>query len=92
MKMQLNIDIEETNLQEQISRYMSDKKQETDEFLLEAIRYFFQKNEQKPLLSREEIRKTVENSQRIEGYEPASKEVRDRVKLLMKKYNVKVSF
>ncbi|NEW60491.1 hypothetical protein GSY74_04275, partial [Sulfurovum sp. bin170] len=29
-------------------------------------------------LSKEEIAKTVENSQRIEGYEPASKEIKDR--------------
>ena len=42
-------------------------------------------------LSKEEIAKTVENSQRIEGYEPASKEVKNRVKLLMEKHNVKVS-
>ncbi|HIP52287.1 MAG TPA: hypothetical protein EYG94_09400 [Campylobacterales bacterium] len=90
--MQLNINIEDTNLQEQISRYLLDKKQKTDEFLLEAITNLFQKEEQKPLMTKEEIAKTVENSQRIEGYEPASKEVRDRIKLLMKKHNVKVSF
>ncbi|HHB93634.1 MAG TPA: hypothetical protein ENK88_00620 [Campylobacterales bacterium] len=42
-------------------------------------------------LSKEEIAKTVENSQRIEGYEPASKEVKNRVKQLMEKHNVKVS-
>jgi len=46
----------------------------------------------KPLLTKEEIRKTVENSQRIEGYEPASPEVKKRVQALMKKHNVKVSF
>ena len=45
----------------------------------------------KPLLTNEEIRKTVENSQRIEGYEPASSEVKKRVEALMKKHNVKVS-
>ena len=45
-----------------------------------------------PLLTKEEIRKTVENSQRIEGYEPASPEVKNRVQALMKKHNVKVSF
>ena len=42
-------------------------------------------------LSEEEIKKIVENSQRIEGYEPASSEVKSRVKVLMKKHNVKVS-
>lgn len=43
-------------------------------------------------LSEEEIKKTVENSQRIEGYESASKEVKERVKTLMEKHSVKVSF
>ena len=46
----------------------------------------------KPMLNKEEIRKTVENSQRIEGYEPASPKVKKRVQALMKKHNVKVSF
>jgi len=46
----------------------------------------------KPLLTKEEIRKTVENSQRIEGYEPASLEIQEEAKALMKKHNVKVSF
>ena len=44
-----------------------------------------------PTLSKEEIAKTVENSQRIEGYEPTFKEVKERLKLLMEKHNVKVS-
>jgi len=44
------------------------------------------------LLSEDEIKKAVENSQRIEGYEPASTDVTRRVKALMKKYNIKVSF
>ena len=43
-------------------------------------------------LSDEEIKKIVETSQRIEGYEPASPEVKARVSALMKKHNVKVSF
>lgn len=42
-------------------------------------------------LSEEEIKKIVEISQRIEGYEPASEEVKFRVQALMKKHNVKVS-
>ena len=46
----------------------------------------------KVFLSEDEIKKIVENSQRIEGYEPASPEVKARVQALIKKYNVKVSF
>lgn len=45
-----------------------------------------------PLLSEEEIKKTVEISQRIEGYEPVSIDVTRRVKVLMRKHKIKVSF
>jgi len=45
----------------------------------------------KPLLSKDEIIKIVENSQRIEGYEPASKEYEDTVEAFMLEHNVKVS-
>ena len=89
--MQLIINIENKKLKEQISRYITDNNQEKSEFVLEAITQFFQK-EKNPLLSKEEIAKVVENSQRIEGYEPVSKEVTSRVKNLMKKHNVQVSF
>jgi len=44
-----------------------------------------------PLLSKEEIEIIVRNSQAIEGYEPASKELREHVENFMKKHNVKVS-
>jgi len=43
-------------------------------------------------LSDTEIKKIVENTQRIEGYESTSPEVKARVRALMKKHNVKVSF
>lgn len=42
-------------------------------------------------LSEEEIAKTVENSQRIEGYKPASKELESEVEAFMVKHNVQVS-
>lgn len=45
-----------------------------------------------PLLSKEEIEVIVTNSQAIEGYEPACKDVKKRMQALMKKHNVKVSF
>ena len=48
--------------------------------------------EKTSLLSREEIGKIVKNSQRIEGYKPASAEIKKRVKALMEKHSVKVSF
>ncbi len=89
--MQLTINIENKKLKEQISRYITDNNQEKSEFVLEAIKHFFNK-EKNTLLSKEEIAKVVENSQRIEGYEPVSKEVTSRVKNLMKKHNVQVSF
>ena len=90
--MQLNINIEDTNLQEQISRYLLDKKQKTDEFLLEAIKNLFQKEEeQKPLMSKKEIAKTVNNSQRIEGYEPVSEEYELEVEAFMKENNLEIS-
>jgi len=88
----LNINIEDTNLQEQISRYLLDKKQKTDEFLLEAIKNLFQKEEeQKPLMSKKEIAKTVNNSQRIEGYEPVSEEYELEVEAFMKENNLEIS-
>ena len=43
------------------------------------------------LLSENEIKKIVENSQRIEGYEPVSKEIQEEAKALMRRYNVKIS-
>jgi len=49
-------------------------------------------NESNPLLSSKEIEKIVKNSQQIEGYEPASKETKERVQALMEKHRVKVSF
>ena len=48
--------------------------------------------EKTPLLSKDEIAKIVENSQRIEGYNLASLETRKRVQALMEKHSVKVSF
>ena len=42
-------------------------------------------------LSSEEIEKIVENSQRIEGYEPISKKLELEVEAFMKEHNVQVS-
>jgi len=42
-------------------------------------------------MTNREIKQVVENSQRIDGYEPVSQDIKDRVKILMKKHNVKVS-
>jgi hypothetical protein len=42
-------------------------------------------------LSEEEIKKIVENSQRIEGYEPASEAYELEIEVFMAKNNVKVS-
>ena len=44
-----------------------------------------------PLLTKDEILKVVENSQRIEGYEAVSKELELEVEAFMVKYNVQVS-
>ena len=92
--MQLNVQITDVNLQEQLTQYISKKKIEANELLVELLRDFFNKKQEDNIykLSKEEIKKTVENSQRIEGYEPVSKEVTQRIKNLMTKHNVQVSF
>ena len=88
--MQLTINIEDKKLQKQISQYLSNKNQETNEFMLQLIKQFFEK-EKKPLLSKEEIAKVVENSQRIEGYEPVSKAYELEVEVLMRENGLEVS-
>ncbi len=42
-------------------------------------------------ISKKDIKKTVSNSQKIEGYKSASKSLQEKAKELMAKYNVKVS-
>ncbi len=88
--MQLTINIENKTLQKQLSQYLSDKNQETNEFMLQLIKQFFQ-NESKPLLSKEEISKVVENSQRIEGYEPVSEEYELEVEIFMRENGLEIS-
>ena len=88
--MQLIINIENKKLKEQISRYITDNNQEKSEFVLEAIIQFFQK-EKNPLLSKEEIAKVVENSQRIEGYEPVSKAYELEVEAFMRENGLEIS-
>ena len=92
--MQLNVQIEDVNLQEQITQYISKKQIEANELLVELLQHFFQEKKKSNIyqLSKEEIKKTVENSQRIEGYEPVSQEVTKRVNDLMTKHNVQISF
>ena len=89
--MQININIEDVHLQEQIALYISDKHIKANDFMVELLEHFFQKEEQKPLLSKEEIAKVVENSQRIEGYEPVSKEYELEIEAFMRKHNLEIS-
>ena len=42
-------------------------------------------------MSEKDIVKTVSNSQKIEGYKPASKSIQIKAKELMAKFNVKIS-
>ncbi|WP_428739921.1 hypothetical protein [Sulfurimonas sp.] len=42
-------------------------------------------------ITKKDIVKIVSNSQKIEGYKPASKSLSTKVKRIMAKYNVKVS-
>ncbi len=42
-------------------------------------------------ISKEVILKTIQTTQIIEGYKPASKETKQKAKLLMKKHDIKVS-
>ena len=88
--MHLTINIKDKNLQKQISHYLSNTKQKENEFMVKLIKQFFQ-NESRPLLSKEEIAKTVENSQRIEGYEPVSKEYELEVEKFMKENGLEIS-
>jgi hypothetical protein len=46
---------------------------------------------QKPLLTREEIEKIVEVSQRIEGYEPTSKAYEAKVEAYMQEHRIEIS-
>jgi hypothetical protein len=48
--MQLSIKIEDNHLQEQITQYISNKQKQTNELIVEALKYFFQ-NKQKELLN-----------------------------------------
>ena len=92
--MQLNIHIEDVNLQEQLTQYISKNQIETNELFVKLLQQFFEEKRSKDIykLSKEEIIKTVENSQRIEGYEPVSEEFESEVEAFMLKNNVKVSF
>jgi len=89
--MQININIEDVHLQKQIAHYISDKHIKANDFMVELLEHFFQKEEQKPLLSKEEIAKVVENSQRIEGHEPVSEEYELEVEVFMKENNLEIS-
>ena len=42
-------------------------------------------------ITKKDIIKVVSNSQKIEGYKPASKSLSTKVKSIMAKYNVQVS-
>lgn len=48
--MQLSIKIEDNHLQEQITQYISNKQKQTNELIVEALKYFFQ-NKQKELFN-----------------------------------------
>jgi hypothetical protein len=48
--MQLSVNIEDNYLQEQITQYISNKHQQTNELMVEALQYFF-KNRQKELFN-----------------------------------------
>jgi len=48
--MQLSISIEDNQLQEQITQYISNKQKQTNELMVEALKYFF-KNRQKELFT-----------------------------------------
>jgi len=46
----------------------------------------------KPIeISEKKIKKIVSNSQKIEGYKPASKPLKEQAKALMAKHKVKIS-
>jgi len=57
------------------------------EFILKNI----ERHQKSYQLSSDEIAKVVETSQRIEGYEPASKELELEVEAFMARHNLEVS-
>ena len=59
--------------------------------LKQIVENFLKKKNNTVLLSKSEIKKIVENSQRIEGYEAVSKEIEEEAKALMRRYNVQIS-
>jgi len=60
-----------------------------DKFLAEIKEILMQKYQSK--LTKDEIKKIVENSQRIEGYESVSKELELEVEAFVVEHNVKIS-
>ncbi len=59
--------------------------------LKEVVAHFMEKKRNTVSLSEKEIKKIVENSQRIEGYKPVSEKIQEEAKALMKKHNVQIS-
>lgn len=45
----------------------------------------------KPKITKKEIEKVVRTTQALEGYEPATKEIKEETKKLREKYDIKVS-
>ena len=43
--MQLSINIEDNHLQEQITQYISNKQKQTNDLMIEALKFFFQNRE-----------------------------------------------
>ena len=69
-----------------VDKFKSDIKA-FSEFILKSI----EKDKSSFQLSNSEIEKSVENSQRIEGYEPLSKEYEKEVEVYIKRHNLEVS-
>ena len=90
--MQLTINIQDNQLKQEINNYISTQQKEANELIIQALKAFFKTGQKAPLISKEEISKIVENSQRIEGYEPVSKELELEVEAFMVKHDIKVSF
>lgn len=74
-----------------IEHYFIDKFQSDIKLFSEFILQSLEKDKNSFQLSNREIEKIVENSQRIEGYEPLNKEYEEEIELYMKRYNIEVS-
>jgi len=81
--MQLNVEITDVNLQEQLTQYISKKKIEANELLVELLRDFFNKKQEDNIykLSKEEIKKRLKTLNELRGMSLFPKRLHKELKI-----------